>query len=270
MSLDRVSKEYLDALELELCDLDLDFVSRMQRAHLARFSFNNIGVLLDEEISLDIEALCEKIVRRNRGGYCFEHNKLFFHALDQLGYDVQFFLGRVTPELHSDGPRTHRITILKYEGKEYLIDVGFGPGVVRGLVPFSIDETFAFGETDARIVVNEFSEYVLQSRKRGNVFSSLYTFDLARYTDGDCDAANLYSYLHPKAAFRNKLMVSLILSGETRSIINANYRLSKQGGDAVDTVLDSSEEMRAILDRDYELSLSAEEAVRVWSKVQSF
>lgn len=65
-------------------------------------------------------------------------------------------------------------------------------------------------------------------------------------------------------------MVSLILSGETRSIINANYRLSKQGGDAVDTVLDSSEEMRAILDRDYELSLSAEEAVRVWSKVQSF
>ncbi|MGY8695627.1 MAG: arylamine N-acetyltransferase, partial [Verrucomicrobiia bacterium] len=70
MSLDGVSKEYLDALELELCDLDLDFVSRMQRAHLARFSFNNIGVLLDEEISLDIEALCEKIVRRNRGGYC--------------------------------------------------------------------------------------------------------------------------------------------------------------------------------------------------------
>ena len=47
-------------------------------------------------------------------------------ALLSLGFDVRISIARVLNNLQIETPRTHRITLLKFKGDEYLIDVGFG------------------------------------------------------------------------------------------------------------------------------------------------
>ena len=57
--------------------------------------FENLDVLLGRPISLEPEALFQKLVVERRGGYCFEQNLLFKAALEALGYEVEPHLARV-------------------------------------------------------------------------------------------------------------------------------------------------------------------------------
>jgi len=49
----------------------------LQVAHLQTVPFENLSIHSGEPIVLDDEALFEKIVRRRRGGFCYELNGLF-------------------------------------------------------------------------------------------------------------------------------------------------------------------------------------------------
>ncbi len=44
--------------------------------HPAAIPFENLDPLLDRPVSLDLEALQQKLVGSRRGGYCFEQNTL--------------------------------------------------------------------------------------------------------------------------------------------------------------------------------------------------
>jgi len=106
---------------------NIEFVRALQERHVARYSFNSLAVVLGEEISLDLDSISQKIVTRGLGGYCFEHNKLTFELLKALGYDVQLKLARVlNNNVEREAARTHRVTLLTFEGISYLIDTGFG------------------------------------------------------------------------------------------------------------------------------------------------
>ena len=48
--------------------------------HSAAIPFENIDVLLKRGVRLDIATLYSKLVRRRRGGYCFEQNTLLAAA----------------------------------------------------------------------------------------------------------------------------------------------------------------------------------------------
>ena len=50
---------------------------RLQRAHLEAVPFENASVLRGEPIVLETAALVDKVVRRGRGGFCFELNGAF-------------------------------------------------------------------------------------------------------------------------------------------------------------------------------------------------
>ncbi len=47
---------------------------------------------------MDIPDIYEKIVTRNRGGYCFELNGLFGWLLSEIGFDVTHLMGRFLRE----------------------------------------------------------------------------------------------------------------------------------------------------------------------------
>ncbi|HEY2892600.1 MAG TPA: arylamine N-acetyltransferase, partial [Pirellulales bacterium] len=55
----------------------LETLKHLHVAHATHIPFENINVLRDEPIRLDLESLQEKLVRKRRGGYCFEQNGLF-------------------------------------------------------------------------------------------------------------------------------------------------------------------------------------------------
>src|SRR4029453_11469883 len=60
-------------------------LDRLLEAHVRRFTFDNIDVLLEQHPGVGLDAVQSKFVGRGRGGYCFEHGTLFAAALERLG-----------------------------------------------------------------------------------------------------------------------------------------------------------------------------------------
>ncbi len=55
-------------------EISITFMKDLPNAHLGIFPFNNLGVLLHENLSLESQVLFERVVTKRRGGYCFEQD----------------------------------------------------------------------------------------------------------------------------------------------------------------------------------------------------
>ena len=60
----------------------------LHRAHMLAVPFENLDIHLGRRNVLDPEHVFDKVVRRRRGGWCFELNGLFALLLETLGYTV--------------------------------------------------------------------------------------------------------------------------------------------------------------------------------------
>ena len=70
----------------------------LHRAHQLTVPFENLSIHLAEPISLDEPDLIDKIVRRRRGGFCYELNGAFALLLEALGAQVSRVGARVYGE----------------------------------------------------------------------------------------------------------------------------------------------------------------------------
>src|SRR5476649_596419 len=70
-------------------------LSRLHALHAAAIPFENLSPFLGELVRLDVDSLVDKLVARRRGGWCFEQNLLFFHALEAIGFEVTRLAARV-------------------------------------------------------------------------------------------------------------------------------------------------------------------------------
>ncbi|HJQ46621.1 MAG TPA: arylamine N-acetyltransferase [Amycolatopsis sp.] len=97
----------------------------LQERHLATVPFENLSVHLPEPIVLTEDALADKIVRRRRGGFCYELNGAFASLLRELGFAVTLLSARVwTGERF--GPPFDHLTLRVDLDEPWLADVGFG------------------------------------------------------------------------------------------------------------------------------------------------
>ena len=129
---------YLDRIGLDVPPQpDLSALAVLQASHLMHVPFEGLDVRLGIPLSLDTDALFDKIIRRRRGGYCFELNGLFLELLRGLGFVARPVLARVwyrnPPQIP---PLTHTLNLVSLEGEAYLVDVGFGGATARTPVAF--------------------------------------------------------------------------------------------------------------------------------------
>ncbi|MPY77197.1 MAG: arylamine N-acetyltransferase [Actinophytocola sp.] len=101
-----------------------DALRRLHERHLGAVPFENIAIHIDEPISLDADALYDKIVRRRRGGFCYELNGTFAMLLRALGFDVALLAAKVYRDDGTLGPPFDHLALRVNE--EWLVDVGFG------------------------------------------------------------------------------------------------------------------------------------------------
>jgi N-hydroxyarylamine O-acetyltransferase len=99
----------------------------LHRRHLETVPFENLSIHLDERIVLTEEALVDKIVRRGRGGFCYELNGLFAALLRAIGFDVGLLAASVLVEGGTVAtPIFDHLALLVRLDERYLVDVGFG------------------------------------------------------------------------------------------------------------------------------------------------
>ncbi|CAL9333230.1 Arylamine N-acetyltransferase [Streptomyces sp. enrichment culture] len=108
----------------------LETLRALQRAHVLTVRWDTLDSFLYREVRLDVPSVQDKLVRRGRGGYCYEHVVLFAAALEKLGFRFTAVSGRVQLGADSSDPRpaTHAMLIVDLDGTRWLSDVGFGHG----------------------------------------------------------------------------------------------------------------------------------------------
>ncbi|MBL4636298.1 MAG: arylamine N-acetyltransferase [Kofleriaceae bacterium] len=105
---------------------DLRTLRALVQAHLYAVPFENFDIHLGVPIRLNPEVLFDKIVVRQRGGFCYELNTLFAELLRGLGYKVDLLAARVYRKKKL-GPAFDHMALRVHIGAEtYLVDVGFG------------------------------------------------------------------------------------------------------------------------------------------------
>ncbi|MFC4854740.1 arylamine N-acetyltransferase family protein [Actinophytocola glycyrrhizae] len=105
---------------------DVAALRDLHRRHLETVPFENLSIHLGEPVALDEDTLVDKIVRRRRGGFCYELNGAFAALLAALGYDVRLLAASVFGADGTLSPAFDHLVLLVELDERYLVDVGFG------------------------------------------------------------------------------------------------------------------------------------------------
>lgn len=107
---------------------DLATLKAVHRAHLLAIPYENLDVQLGRPVTTDPAAAFDKIVRRGRGGWCYEMNGLLGWALGEIGFSVTRMAGGVHRATFGDAAMGNHLILRVDLERPWLADVGFGDG----------------------------------------------------------------------------------------------------------------------------------------------
>ncbi|CAN2390717.1 Belongs to the arylamine N-acetyltransferase family [Pristimantis euphronides] len=221
----------------------LSTLRTIHRHHVLSVPFESLSIHSGEKIIPEIGWLYDKIVLRNRGGFCFENNGLFLWVLQKLGYKPRVLSGRVNNPLTGvyEPPFAHIMLMVELEGRRWLCDVGFGESITE---PFLL-EPGREEEQDSGVyrLRLEGDEWYME-RKVEELWKSLVKFTLEerRYEDF-LERCEFYQ-TDPSSFFVRKCFCTLQvpdgrLTYMGRQLISTKYT---KGGESVKTTQELTEE----------------------------
>ena len=182
-----------------------EVLEALQLAHATHIPFENLDILLGRPIRLDLASLQAKIVTGRRGGYCFEHNRLFWAVLESMGYAVTPLAARVRLGSSRLRARTHMLLMVTIDHAPLITDVGFGAGGLLHPIPLVANQPVRIYAWQYRLIREE-TFWVLQTLSETGWFD-LYAFSLERQHPIDYEVANYYVSTHPASQFTQGLFV---------------------------------------------------------------
>ncbi|MFC3033696.1 arylamine N-acetyltransferase [Pseudoalteromonas fenneropenaei] len=257
---------YLDSLQLTQHHNSVAQLNEIIAKHLATYSFSSINAMKADILSLDPEALIERLVLKKQGGYCFEQNKLAYLALQSLGYNVTPLLARVKLNNNPSNARTHRLTMVELAGERYLFDVGFGSKCPAGLIPISQSGMVTLNTHQYKVTVTEQNVEVALVEPELLV---LYSADFIEILESDCNVAHFYSHQHPDSGFVQHLVLSRRLLGKCYTLRNLLFKeqvFSPQLSH--ERILQSGEELRTVIRDIFNITITSDDAERLFERAK--
>ena len=223
--------------------------------HTEAIPFENLNPLLRWPVRLDLASLEQKIVREGRGGYCFEHNLLFSHALQAIGFRVTGLAARVLWNMPEDAitPRSHMLLRVDLNGTSYVVDAGFGVLTLTGPLRLEPDIEQMTPHEPFRLV-RLGDEFLMQADMRGE-WKSLYRFDLQEQFMPDYEVANWYMSTHPDSHFRAGLIAARPVPDRRYALRNNEFKVHALNGETERRLIGNAAELRKILEEDFRVRL---------------
>ena len=233
----------------------IETLEALHACHPAAIPFENLNPLLGWPVALDVDSLQAKLVAGGRGGWCFEHNTLFRHALEALGFSVTSLAARVlwnAPPNNPIGPRSHMLLLVDLGGLPYIADVGFGGNVLTAplrLEPHTVQPT---PHEPHRLLPLE-NGFVVEACLGGE-WKAFYRFTLEPQFPADYEVSNWYLCHHPSSFFR-QLLISARVTSEGRYALRNNALVIHRKDKTEKRTLTDAAALRASLETDFTLRL---------------
>lgn len=251
-----VVAEYLDRVGLVG---DRPALHELTRAHVAAIPFENVDVVLGRHPGIGLDAIVDKLVRRPRGGYCYEHARLMGAVLEYLGYVVRPVVARVQPD--RGGPRTHRALVVDLDGEEHLVDVGFGASMV---VPMPLRDGAVVDQAGwAHRLEHSDGQWTLVRRTAGGD-ERAYRLDPQRSEPVDDEVAHHYTSTHPASPFTGQLVVMRLAEGVSRRLVRQTLTTEYADGRVVEEHVTADTVVDVLAALDVDLTDEEAAALRAW------
>ena len=211
---------------------DAEGLGRLQRSHRLAIPFENLDVMLGRPLRIDGEAVFAKLVTASRGGFCFEHNRLFLDGLASLGFEARPLLARVWLGAIETPPLTHTLALVSLDGQPWIADPGFG-GSFAPPLPLAEGAT-ATASDGARFLLRRDGETwtllrdgdpgTTDGRGDGPGWQPQYRFTTAAVTDDALAAGNAWASTDPASRFVRHRIVSIVLPHGFARLTDRRYR----------------------------------------------
>lgn len=200
-------EKYLNRFQaLNHTNPSLQQLTELQRLHMSGIPFENVDVIRRIPIYLNLNTIYEKIVHRNRGGYCYELNGLFHWLLEQLGYDASLIAATVyRPNGQWAKPETHAAIIVHLE-EPYLVDVGFGDSTILPIPLNGNPQTDVSGTYAIQQSGKDFFDLV---RTRNGASRPLYRFSTSEKKLADFHEGCVFNQVSPESTFTHVDIVTM-------------------------------------------------------------
>lgn len=209
----------------------LDALRVLQARHIASIPFEAIDVYVGHGIDLTPDAVDDKLLRRRRGGYCFEQNTLFLRVLHAFGFRAEGRLARVLWGRPPEAPpqaRTHMVLRVQIDGVPWLADAGFGSAVPTAPLRWDAAGAQPTPHGRYRLAVTTHGRRV--DVELGTAWSPIYQISDEPPEAADYVAANWYTSTHPDSPFRRDLMAARSAPGQRAALLGNRLTLRRVGG----------------------------------------
>jgi len=224
-------------------------------AHIAAIPFENLDPLLGTPVSLELAAIENKLVKQQRGGYCFEQNGLFLAALQAIGFEASGLIARVLwnqPE-DAQSAQTHMLLRVEVEGESWLADVGFGSMALGGALRLVVDEAQPTSLEPFRLITDG-SQWRSQALVRDE-WRTLYRFRLQPAEAIDYVVGNHFTSTYPASHFRHGLIVARTLADRRLGLRNREFVVHSLGQESERRTLHSSDEIERVIEQQFGIRL---------------
>lgn len=239
----------LDMTEIPIRQ-DLEYLTKLQYAHITHIPFENLDIMEGIPISLERDALFEKIIEGKRGGVCSELNTLYNWLLESLGFQPVSYVSRIIAESRPIQSPSHRIMAVKLRGESYITDVGFNYQHHRKPMLLAEHVIHEEGDCQYRLERDEFFGWVMWQNRPQSGWRRKLGFTETPQIDLDFVYPTFFAQEHPDSVINKATKVSIYFQKEDGKFygIRGGRFLRENGGEIeVLEELGSKERERQIL-----------------------
>ncbi|WP_431223196.1 arylamine N-acetyltransferase family protein [Serratia sp. L9] len=238
---------------------NLHTLEQLHRCHMLAVPFENLSIIYHQGIHLTPAALFSKIVEHNRGGFCYELNRIFALLLQQIGFQVSFISGEIRARDGTFGPPFDHMALVVTLDQPYLVDVGFGDAF---LTPLKIITSEQQPQASGTFHLEHDGDYYSLERRNGDRCShakTLYRFTLQPRQPEEFNGMCHYHCTSPQSHFTQKLVCSRPTENG-RITLSESKLIITQDRQRKESTLHSHEERLAVLRHYFNIELNVQAA----------
>ncbi len=230
---------------------DAELLGDLHRAHLFSVPFENLSIHSGEQIQLDLDWIYQKIVKRARGGFCYELNSLFSWLLRELGFEVSLLSARVmSAQRGGFGPAFDHLVLRVDLEQSWLADVGFGE-CFRD--PLRLEDPSPQHQAYGTYRLERHGDQIHYSLLEQGQWQTQYAFTTQTHRLDEFQNMCTYHQTSAASSFTQNWMCSLARPGG-RITLTEKALIRTEKGKRLDKKIQSEAEIYALLERHFGIS----------------
>ena len=247
------TQKYLKRISYsDVIEPTLEVLTSLQSSHLFIVPFENLDIHNNTKINLDNSF--DKVINRNRGGFCYELNGLFYQLLKELGFNAKIVSAKVYQAEKGFGKEfDHMAIIVNIKNEDYLVDVGFGDFSYSPL-KIILDKEITDPRSIFKIEIFDDEYKIVKQKSEDGSFIPKYIFsDKERIIDDFKDMC-IFHQTSSESHFTQNKICSLPVNGGRITLSGKNL-ITSINGSVITKELKTEEEVNIALKKYFNIDL---------------